>query len=102
LKRNAAGQFNRSKTDAAAQAFKISADLSPFNAAEPGEEPIDPRERRSRFIGCVNYQRCLLLPQEQQTQRMIDIGICQKDACDRSVTHGFATRLQSWRVFDLS
>src|SRR2546427_6389924 len=33
---------------------------------------------------------------------MIDIGVCQKNACDRTVTRRVAARLQLWRVFDLS
>src|SRR5205807_4894288 len=65
LKRNAAGQFDRSKTDAAIQGLKISADLSPFDSAEPRYDAVNPRERCSRFIGRVNDQRRFLLPQEQ-------------------------------------
>src|SRR4029077_2052811 len=65
LKCDAPGQFNSSKTDAVTQRLKLRADLSPFDSAEPAKDAIDPRERCSRFISCVNDQWRLLLPQQQ-------------------------------------
>jgi len=62
--------------------LKISADLSPFNSAEPRENAIDPCERHSRFLRCINSQRRLPLSQEQETQNMVDVGIRQKNGCD--------------------
>ncbi len=77
-------QLDRAKSDAAVQRLKIRADFSPFYPAELGEYAIQPCKRSAGLIRCINYQRLLLLPQEQETQHVIDVRICQKNAADRS------------------
>ena len=94
-------QFNRTKSDTAVQTLKIRTNLSPFDSAEPRESAVKPRERSSGFVRSVNDERLLLLAQEQQAQRMIDICIGQKNTCDRSVARCIAARLQSRGAFDL-
>jgi hypothetical protein len=77
-------QLDAAKSDAPVQRLKIRADLSPFYSTELGKYAIKPCKRSAGFIRCINYQRLLLLPQEQETQHMIDVGVCQKNAADRS------------------
>ena len=93
-------QLDGAKSNASVQRLKIRADLSPFYSTELGEYAIKPCKRRSGFIRRVNHHWLLLLPQEQETQHMIDVGICQKNAGDRS-TAWSAARLQCRRAFDL-
>ena len=94
-------QFNGAKTDIAVQRLKIRADFSPLNAAELGKYALKPLKSSSGFIRCINDERLLLLPQQQETQRMIDISICQKNPCNRSVARWIVARLQRRHVFDL-
>ena len=94
-------QLDGAKSDAAVQRLKIRADLSPFDFAESRKYAIKPLERDSGFISCVNHQRLLLLPQEQETHRMIHIGIGQKNACNGSVARRIVARVQRRHVFDL-
>ena len=75
LKRNAAGQFYRSKCHAGAQRLKFGSHRPPFDSAEPHESAGKPSERSSGFVRSVNDERLLLLAQEQETQRMINICI---------------------------
>src|SRR5215472_1654757 len=84
LKRDAVRQFNRAKSHTVVQSLKIRFDLPPFDSAEPRESAVKPCERRSGFVRSVNDERLLLLAQEQQAQRMIDICVRQKNTCDRS------------------
>ena len=73
LKCNAAGQFNRSKCQAGVQRLKFRSRRPPFDSAEARERAVKPCERSSGFVCRVNDERFLLLAQEQQAQRMIDI-----------------------------
>src|SRR4029077_4405441 len=85
LKCNATGQFNRSKCQAGVERLKFRSHRAPIDSAEPRESAVKPCERSSGFVRSVNDERLLLLAQEHQAQRMIDICIGQKDTCDRSV-----------------
>ena len=101
LKCNATGQFNRSKCQAGVQRLKFRSHRTPFDSAEARESAVKPCERSSCFVRSVNDERLLLLAQEQQAQRMIDICVGQKNTCDRSVARCIAVRLQMLRAFDL-
>ena len=94
-------QFNRAKSDTAVETLKFRTDHPPFDSAEPRESAVKPRERSPGFVRSVNDERLLLLAQEHQAQRMIDICIGQKNTCDRSVARCIAAWLQSRRAFDL-
>jgi len=93
-------QLDGAKTDAAVQRLKIRADLSPFYSAELGEYVIKPSKRSSGFIPRINHQWLLLLPEEQETEHMIDVGVCQKNTVDRSTAWSGA-RMQCRRELDL-
>jgi len=49
----------------------------------------------------VDDERLFLLPHENQTERMIEIGICEENAGDRTVARRNRTGLQFRRVLDL-
>ena len=74
---------------------------TPFDSAEPRDRAVKPFERSSGLVRSVNDERLVLLAQEQQAQRMIDICVGQKNTCDRSVARCIAARLQPRRAFDL-
>jgi hypothetical protein len=101
LKCNAVQQFNRSKCQSGVQRLKFRSRRPPFDSAKPRQSAVKPRERSLGFVRSVNDDRLFLLAQEQQAQRMIDICIGQKNACDRSVARCIAARLQPRCAFDL-
>jgi hypothetical protein len=76
--------------------------LWPLDSAEPRQNTLNSRKRVLRFIGGINDQFLFLLPQEQQTQRMIDVRICQKNSRDRTVPRRVAPGVQLRHPFDLS
>ncbi len=65
VKRDARGQFNRSKSDGAAKRLKFAARLAPLDSTEPCKDVIEPGESGSCFVGRVNDQRYFLFPQKQ-------------------------------------
>jgi len=101
LKCNAAVQFNRSKCHAGVQRLKFRSHRTPFDSAEPRDRAVKPCQRSSGFVRGVNDKRFLLLTQEQQAQRMIDICVGQQNTCDRSVSRCIVARLQPRPPFDL-
>ena len=101
LESGAMRQLYSAKSDAAVQRLKIRADLSPFYSAELGEYGIKPSKRSSGFIRCIDRYLLVLLPQEQETEHMIHVGICQKNAGDRSVAWRMVARMQRRHGFDL-
>src|SRR5215204_6062902 len=79
LKCNTPRQFNRSKCQAGVHNLKFRSHRAPFDSAEPGESAVKPCERSLGFSRSVDDERFLLLAQEQQAQRMIDICVGQKN-----------------------
>ena len=58
---------------------------APFDSAEARESAVKPCKDSSCFVSSVNDERFVLLAQEQQAQRMINIWVGQKNTCDRRV-----------------
>ena len=65
--------------------MKLVAGRLPFNPAERFQKEVDPAKRGLCFLARVDEERLFLLPHENQTEGMIEIGICEKDAGDRTV-----------------
>ncbi len=65
------------------------------------EKQLEPIKRVARGVARVNQNWSLLLTQQQQAQGMVEIGICQKNPCNRAVAQRSRLRLQSRRAFNL-
>jgi len=94
-------QFNRTKRQSVAQGIEIARCGTPGTSTKRVEKQFEPIKCAARGVARINQNWSLLLTQQQQAQGMVEIGICQKNACNRAVAQRSRLRLQRRRAFNL-
>lgn len=77
------------------QSFDPSGPVSPFDLAKAAEQTVDPAQIVANGSRCVNDQRLFLLTQQEQAERMIDIGIGKENGRETRLALGARTELRT-------